>query len=164
MTTVDRLAEIGSAFVDGEDLKQIITEESMHYILNPDPEHRFLAMDHYVVEHAPFLRVKKILIRLARLAGMPLGAAVWIRVPGRDQVTPCVLNGTQQRLYTFGLQVLDTPECMKTVLDEGVRVSLPADENFKVATALAPVRDSLDDIVGVLELNAPTEDDSVSWA
>lgn len=159
-----RIAEIAAGILDGEDLKAIITEKAMHYVANPDPKHRYLAGDYYDVEHEPFLRTKKLLTRLQRLAKLQTGSAVWVPVPGQKAVTAAVLDGPCQRFYTFGQGRLDTPAEMKQVFDSGEIRRAPWREGDRLATVLAPVRDSLGDVVAVAEFTAPLEAPPPAWS
>lgn len=152
-----RLAEIAEGMLDGEVVKTIVTEKAMHYVANPDPRHRFLAGDYYDVDHESFLAVKKFLMRLERLGKVALNGSVWVPVPGRDQVTVAVQNGAYHRYYEFGQGTLDTPAEMKDVFQTGRIVAVGPAPDDKRVTVLAPVRDSLGDVVAAVELTAPLD-------
>jgi hypothetical protein len=156
-----RLAEITAAIIDGEDVKGIVTADAMHHIRHPDAKHRFLSMDHYDVEHGPFLRVKKLLMRIERLGAVPVNAAVWLPVPETDQVTCVLLNGPCHRYYTFGQQQMPAPDEMRRVFETGEIAAAPGDAKW--ATALAPVRDSLYDVVAVVELTSPLDPEAPAF-
>jgi len=157
LAELTRLAEIAAGILDGEEAKRIITETAMHYIANPDPEHRFLAGDYYDVDRELFLRTKKLLLRLERLArGVEVDSSVWVPVPGQDAVTTAVHNGVDHRYYTFGQETLPTPPEMREVFATGQIRQLPpdADGNRQQVTALAPIRDSLGQVVAVAEFTS----------
>jgi hypothetical protein len=54
----------------------------MHYIAHSDPEHRFLSGDYYDVEHAHFVWMKKMLLRLERLLDFSCSTSLWVQVGG----------------------------------------------------------------------------------
>ena len=157
LAELTRLAEIAAGILDGEEAKQIITEAAMHYIANPDPEHRFLSGDYYDVDPELFLRNKKLLLRLERLArGVEVDSSIWVPVPGRETVTTAVHNGVNHRYYTFGQETLSTPPEMREVFATGEIRQLPADSHGdrRQVTALAPIRDSLGQVVAVAEFTS----------
>ncbi|MEW6756339.1 MAG: hypothetical protein AB1505_36010 [Candidatus Latescibacterota bacterium] len=153
-----RLAEIVSGILDGEEVKRVITPQAMAHIANPDPEHVFLAGDYYDVDREVFLRTKKLLLRLERLARVPVDASVWVLVPGRDAVTVAVHNGVSHRYYAFGQESLPIPPEMREVLATGAVRQLGPQEDVRgsrrLVTVLTPVRDSLGDVVAVAELTS----------
>lgn len=160
LAELTRLAEIAAGIVDGEEAKRIITEQAMHYIANPDPEHRFLSGDHYDVDGELFLRTKKLLTRLERLGQVTVNSSLWVPIPGQDAVTVAVHNGVNHRYYGFGMEKLPTPPEMREVFDSGeIRQVPPSGESDggsarSLATALAPIRDSLGDVVAVAEFTS----------
>lgn len=154
-TELTRLAEITAGLVDGEDVKAIITDGAMYHIQNPDAKHRFLSMDHYDVDHATFLRVKKLLMRIERLTDVVWNASVWLRLPGTDEVTAALLNGAHHRYYKFGQQQRAMPDEMRRAFETGQVTPAPSGPDDRQVTVLAPVRDSLQDVVAVVELTAP---------
>jgi len=155
LNALTKAAHVASVIVDGEEAGRILTGDSARYIANPDPEHRYLALDHFVVEHGPFLRMKKTLKRLAMLVDPPCSACLWITLDGlQDKVTPLVQDGAMGRYYNFGAQTADiTPE-MAACLEKGEVVVAPEDHPRNTLTVLAPVFDSLGDTVGFVELSA----------
>ena len=164
LTELTRLGEIAAGILDGEEMKRIITDKAMHYIANPDPKHRYLAGDYFDVDHELFLRTKKLLTRLGRLGKVKMDGSAWVPVPGMDVVTVAVHNGAHHRYYSFGQLQLTTPPEMKEVFDTGEIRQAPLGEGDKVATVLAPIRDSLGDVVAVVELSAPLGDPPPAWS
>jgi hypothetical protein len=178
-----RLAEIAAGILDGEDAKAVITPLAMRYIASPDERHVFLSGDYFDVDHQTFIRIKKLLIRLERLGRIEANCSLWVPVPGKDQVTVAVHNGAHHRYYRFGLERLDTPPEMKQVFATGRCLAVPSptgapvpgggstgatgspvSESDGLVTALAPVRDSLGDVVAVLELTAPLDAERPAWS
>jgi len=161
---LSRLGEIAAALLDGEDVKRIITQEAMHHISRPDPEYRFLSADYYDVHHGPFLRVKKLLMRIERLSDLGVNGAIWGPVPETGKVTVALQNGPHHRYYEFGAQSRDPAPEMRRVLDAGEVTAAPTGPNDTHVTVLAPIRDSLQDVVGVVELTAPLDPDAPAWS
>ncbi len=161
---LERIAEIAAGILDGEDAKAIVTERAMRYIVDPDPEFRFLSGDYFDVNHAAFLRVKKLLTRLERLGKVPMSGSLWVKVPGGDAVTLAVQNGPHHRWYVFGQIKLETPPEMRQVFRTGAVGRVPPGSGGKVATALGPVRDSLGDVVAAAEFSAPLAAPPPAWS
>ncbi len=158
-----RLGEIAAGILDGEEVKAIITDRAMYYIANPDPQFRYLSGDYFDVDHGLFLRTKKLLLRIARLGKVQVDTSVWVPVPGTGAVTVAVQNGVHHRYYRFGQIKLDTPPEMKEVFQSGEVRTLGPDARGWV-TALAPVRDSLGEVVAVAELTAPLGGPPPAWS
>ncbi|MGQ9661050.1 MAG: hypothetical protein ACUVWX_01775 [Kiritimatiellia bacterium] len=149
------LARVASAVVDGDEAGRIITDLAMHYIANPDNQFRFLAGDYYDVDFAAFLRTKKLLMRLERLLSFRCDITLWMRVKGRpDLLTVAVHNGTLSRWYEFGAGSVRIDPTLTACLDSGEIVVAELNHPSETLTVLAPVRDSLGDVVGLLELTA----------
>jgi len=159
-----RLAEIAAGVIDGEDVKGVITPRAMYYILNPDPKHRFLVGDYFDVDHDLFLRVKKLMTRIARLSGLAVSSSMWQVIGDGKRATVVVHNGALQRWYRFGDSAIDIPPELAEVARTGEVKALPAAAGDRRATALAPIRDSLGDVVAVCEFSAPLGQQSPAWS
>lgn len=165
LTELTRLAEIAAAILDGEEVKRIITDQAMHYVANPHPDHPFLAGDHYDVDAELFLRMKKLLLRIVTLSELDIGATVLVPVGDTNWVTVALHNGTCFRYYmVFGQLKLETPGEIAEVLRTGRVVSVPPDDATPLATALGPIRDSLGDVVGVVELTSAVDGRRRAWS
>jgi hypothetical protein len=148
-------ARVASIMVDGDEAKRIITDRAMHYISHPDPNHRFLSGDHFDVDHAHFLRMKKTLLRLERLLGFSCSASLWVNVEGLEgTVTLAVQNGSLHRYYRFGEEKLEAPAEMVECIGTGQTVVAPLEHPSQMLTVLAPIFDSLGDVSGAVELSA----------
>jgi len=159
------LARIAEAMLDGEDAKRILTDDAMAYLDKPHPRYRHLPGDHYDVDHGRFLRVKKLLLRLATLVDFDLNASVLVPISELDQVTVALHTGTTFRYCAqFGQLSAELPAVVADVFKDGVIRGVPPDDASPLATALAPVRDSLGDVVAVVELSAcpPASPESTS--
>lgn len=150
---LERLAHIAEVMVDGDQAARVITPLASHYIANPNPKHFHLAGDYYDVDHAAFLVMKKTLLRLERLVDFPCNATLWMRVAGAPEwLTPVVQNGRLHRYYRFGEGRYKPVSEQATCLAKGRVVAAPVSGSKKYLTVLAPVRDSLGDVVGCVEL------------
>ena len=154
LSALKETARVAAVMVDGELAKRIIADRSHHYIANPDPKFRFLTGDYYDVDHASFLLMKKTLLRLEKLVDFPCNTSLWVRVKGlEDHVTVAVQNGSLHRYWQWGEHKRELAGEMAGCFACGEVTVAPEDENL--ATVLAPVRDSLGDVVGVVELTSP---------
>jgi len=150
-----RLARIGEIMVDGELAGRIVTPLASHYIANPHPKHPHMSGDYYDVDHAAFLAMKKTLLRLERLVDFPCNTALWMRVAGAPEwVTAVIQNGRLHRYYRFGEGRRKPEGEMAQCLASGRVVEAPLAGSDKYLTVLAPVRDSLGDVVGCVEFTA----------
>jgi hypothetical protein len=148
-------ARVASVMVNGEEANRIITDRAAHYAAHPDPQYRTMAGDYYDVEHQTFLRMKKTLQRLQRLVGFPCHTALWVRMRDLEgHMTLALQNGTVHRYYRFGGSRIETPPEMEACMSSREITTAPGDHPTETLTVLAPVEDSLGDVVGVVELSA----------
>jgi len=156
LKTLGEVARVASVMVDGDEARRIITERAMKYLAAPsDPRHRFLSGDYYDVDLAAFLRMKKLLMRLECLADFKCGAKLWVKVEGlADHLTLAVQQGSAGRYYTFGQEKLRAEGELAECLGTGQVTAAPLEHPSRTVTVLAPVRDSLGDVVGLVELTA----------
>jgi len=147
-------ARVAGVMVDGELAGKIISERAMRYIKYPNPRYRFMTGDYYDVDHDSFLLMKKTLLRLGRLVDFPCGTSLWLQVPGKKNEMTCVVqNFKLHRYYRFGAGSQPAAPEMIKCLKTGEVVLAPAHKDL--VTTLAPVRDSLGDVVGVVEFCSP---------
>ncbi len=150
---------------DGELCRQIVTERSWKWMRDFDPNDRWSSMDNWDLEHAPFIAAKKTLLRLERLAppGVRVQCLLWVPVPTLPgKATVVIWNGGPSRWWTWGaIQRGLTPE-MKAALKTGELVNLPPGDT-DVTTVLAPVRDSLKEVAGFIEVSASAAPPVINW-
>jgi hypothetical protein len=79
-------------------------------------------------------------------------------------VTVALQNGPHHRYYRFGSLQQEAPPEMGRAFETGEAVAAPLADGDTHATVLAPVRDSLQDVVAVVELTAPLDPDAPAWA
>ncbi len=146
------VAEAATAMVDGEMVKQIQTARSAASMVKKDPRDPWAASDNYDVNHAPFVAVKKTLIRLARLCPGPCDLNLWMPVPGMASRVHVVIRNVHEisQFWTWGALTQEMFPEMARVLATGERVTVR--KRAGMVSVLTPVRDSLDEIVGLVEV------------
>lgn len=154
LETLGRVARIASIIVDGDEASRIIKEDSMFALVHDQPEYRFLALDRYRVDIDTCMRMKKLLLRIEQLEETEYCCSLWVPVPATDLVTLALQNGNMNRYYDFGQKVLAIPEPMQRCMTGKEPVFLTPDDERSVATVLAPVYNSLEEVSAVLELSS----------
>jgi hypothetical protein len=156
---LDEVARIASIMVDGDECKRVVTKQSVHEMFHPDPRDKWSAADNYSVNHEPFIRVKKTLARLSRLIDAPCDINLWMPLPEKNKIHIVIRNVNEMsQFWPWGTLFQDTPEPMRKVLATGERVTVKL--RPQMISVLAPVRDSLGDIVGLLEVIATKKADA----
>jgi len=149
------LGRIAAALVDGDEATRVLAERSLRYIKDPNPKFRFMTGDYLDVDHATFLRVKKLLLRVQRLVDFRTGTALWLAYEDMpDKLVMALQNGSLNRYYGFGAMTTDMRPEMSECLEKG-EVTLAPDDEKRPVTVLAPVRNSLQEVVGLVEISAP---------
>jgi hypothetical protein len=149
------LARIASALIDGDEARRTITRRAYFYATDPYPQHIYMAGDQLDFDLARHDRLKKFLLRLETLAGVRCNAGVWVRMPGAEErVTVVCHNGSLHRWYRFGESARPLEPEMRACAEAGAVVVARPTAATPLVTALGPIRDSLEDIVGFIELTA----------
>ena len=151
---LDEVARVASVMVDGDLCRRIMTPRAVEFLNKKDPKDPWVASDNFDVNHEPYIRAKKTLMRLARLVNFPCDVNLWMPVPTdppRIQVLIRNVNEMSQ-FWSFGALHQPVEPEMQKVLSKGERVTVTRKPGF--VSVLAPVRDSLDDIVGLVEVVA----------
>ena len=159
------IARVAAVMFDGELCREIVTDRSWLWMANFDPKDRWSAMDNYDVEHGPFVTAKQTLLRLERLApaGARLQCLLWVPVatlPGK--VTVIIWNGGPSRWWKWGGNHLDATPEMQAAVKTGRLQEVP-EAGTGVVTILAPVRDSLKEVTGFIEVSASTKAAAINW-
>lgn len=129
---LDEIARTASVMVDGDLCQRIV--------------------DGYSLREPEFTHVKKTLIRLSRLISYPCDVNLWMPVkgePGRIQIVIRNENELSQ-FWVFGARSQPMFPQMSEVLKTGQRVTV--EKRPEMISALAPVFNSLGDIVGLVEV------------
>ena len=156
---LDEVARVASVMVDGDLCQRIVTDRAMGSILKKEAGDPFLASDNYDVNHEPFIRTKKTLIRLSRLVDFPCDVNLWMPLPVDPPRIHIVIRNTHEmsQFWTWGALHQKMFPPMKRVLDTGERVTVTDKPGW--ISVLAPVRNSLGDIVGLVEVVSRTKPD-----
>ena len=149
---LDDAARVASVMIDGDACRHIVTARALDYLLRNDPKDRFLAGDNYEVNYDAFDSVKKTLIRISRLVSFPADANLWMPVPGQpDKIRVVIRNANElSQFWPWGALYQNMIPEMKTVLVTGRRVTVAQKPGW--VSVLAPVSNSLGDIVAVVEV------------
>jgi len=149
---LDQVARVATAMVDGDVCLRIQTKRSLEFLEKKDPKDPWIASDNYDVDHAAFIQIKKTLMRLAHLCPGACDANLWMPVaadPSRVQVM--IRNVYEMSAFwKWGEMLQPMPEEMKRVLTTGERVTFRGKGGM--VAVLAPVYDSLDNIVALVEV------------
>lgn len=147
------IAHIATTILDGDECASIVTERAEKWLFKKHPKDRWFGSDNYDVKQDVFIRHKKLLIRLSRLAEFPCDCNLWLKIRIRPEKIGMVIrqrNGLQQ-FYRFGQQAIDPPPEFKNVLEKGETVVIEGKKSDYISV-LTPVRNSLDEVVGLVEV------------
>ena len=97
---LDEVARIASVMVDGEECKRIPKKEVIHEMFHPDPRDKWSAADNYAVNHEPYIRVKKTLIRLSRLVNFPCDVNLWMPLPQDNKIHVVIRNSNEMSQFS----------------------------------------------------------------
>ena len=149
---MDSVARIATVMVDGDLCQRIQTKRSLEFLLKTDPKDPWLASDNYDVDHEAFLRTKKTLMRLARLCPRECDVNLWMPVPGTPGKVQVMIRNVYElsSFWKWGDLHQPMPPEMKTVLESGQRVIVHSGRGM--LSVLAPVYNSLNEIVGLVEV------------
>jgi hypothetical protein len=149
---LDEIARVASVMVDGDVCQRIVTPRALAFMSKKDPRDQWADSDNYDVDDAAFNRVKKTLIRLSMLADYPLDVNLWLPAPGTPpRVQIAIRNHNElSQFWDWGKLSQEMFPEMRTVLTTGKRVTVK--QKPGLISVLAPVRNSLDEIVGLVEV------------
>ena len=148
---LDIVAHVGSAMVDGDICQKIVTQRARELMFASDPRDRFLAGDNYDVDDVAFNTVKKTLIRLSHLSSFPADVNLWMPIEGHAGKIQLVIRNKNEmsQFWNWGELYGDMVPQMETVLKTGQRVTVTNKPGW--ISVLAPVYNSLGDVVGLIE-------------
>lgn len=157
---LDEIGRVATAMVDGDVCEHIVSDRALRYMSHPDPRDEYADGDNYDVNDDAFIRTKKTLMRLANLADYPVDVNLWVPLkedPPRIQV---VIRNKYEMSQFWDWGKLNQPmfPAMKTVLETGKRLSVKEKPGF--VSVLAPVRNSLGQIVALVEVVGRTKPDA----
>ena len=145
--------------VDGDVCLRIQTPRSAQFLLKRDPRDPWLASDNFDVDDAAFIQTKKTLMRLARLCTEACDANLWMPVKSSPPQIQIQIRNVYEMsgFWKWGDLHQEMPPEMKRVLDTGERVTVRRGSGM--ISVLAPVYDSLGDLVAVVEIASQVKRD-----
>ena len=148
---LDDIARVGSVMVDGDVCQMVVTPRALQYMFAKDPRDPWVATDNYDVDEASFNAVKKTLTRLSHLAAFPVDVNLWMPIEGHpDKIHIVVRNRNEMsQFWPWGALYQDMLPPMETVLKTGKRLTITSKPGWM--SVLAPIYNSLGDIVGLIE-------------
>jgi hypothetical protein len=148
---LDEVARVASVMVDGDICRRIVTPRALEYMFKNDPRDPWAAGDNYEVNDEAFLTVKKTLIRLSRLVPFPCDVNLWMPVAGHPDKVHIVIRNSNElsQFWPWGALYQDMIPSMKQVFESGRRLTVAERPGW--VSVLAPVYDSLGDIVALVE-------------
>ena len=152
MRDLEEVARVASVLVDGDLCQRIMTARASARLTVVDPKNRWAASDDFDVNHENYIPVKKLLIRLSRLVPYPCDVNLWMPLeknPGKIQILIRNVNEMSQ-FWTWGALHQDMTPAMREVVESGQRRTVA--EKSGMVSVLAPVSNSLGDIVGLVEV------------
>ncbi len=140
------VARAGEVFVDGEVFRGIVL----------DPEVN--TGDDYQVRHENFIAVKQTLLKLKRLVDGDVGVVAWRRFKDQaDMVVSVDIHPCSTRPGNHPLTEAMTAAFAGRTAFQEIEI-----KGFPALSACGPIRDSLDDVVGVVEVYASLAPDAFS--
>ncbi len=158
--SLDEIARVATIMIDGDVCQRIVTARALAHMLHSDPRDEWQAGDNYDVNNDAFIQTKKTLIRLAMIAPYPVDVNLWMPVPTTKDIQVVIRNKHELSQFWNGEMQQAMPAPMLQVLKTGTRVTVT--EKMGMISVLAPVRNSMGEIVGLVEVvsgPAPPEHD-----
>lgn len=148
---LNEIARIASVMVDGDVCQDIMTKRSLDRMFVVDPKDPWAASDDFNVNHEPYIQTKKTLIRLSRLLPYPCDVNLWMPFNNKpDRIQILIRNANElSQFWPWGALSQDMVPEMKRVLETGERQTVM--QKAGMISVLAPVRNSLGDIVALVE-------------
>ncbi len=149
---LDEIARVATAMVDGDICQRIVPPRAIDFMNRTDPRDQWADADNYDVDDQAFNATKKTLIRLSSLAQYPVDVNLWMPLAGAVPRIQVVVRNRHEmsQFWEWGKLYQPMFPEMQTVLSTGRRLTV--EKRPGVVSVLAPVRDSLDDIVGLVEV------------
>lgn len=157
---LNEIARVATSMVDGDVCEHIVTDRALRYMSHPDPRDQYADGDNYDVDDQAFISTKKTLIRLANLADYPVDVNLWMPLAGDPPRIQIVIRNKYEMSQFWNWGKLNQPmlPAMKSVLDKGKPLTVK--EKPKFVSVLAPVRNSLGQTVGLVEVVGQTTIDA----
>lgn len=147
------IARTVTCMVDGELVKNILTERAQEKAFTVDPRDPWVGGDNWDYNHEPFQRTKQTLSRATCLAAGTVGCTLYMPAPANPRKWHLLLNtafGARQMMAGADLIAADPDPELLQVFHTGRRVAVTkVAENYSVLT---PVYDSMGQVVAVVEV------------
>ena len=158
--SLDEVARTASVMVDGDACQRIVTPRARDYMFKKDPNDPWVDGDNYEVNDHAFIAVKKTLIRLSHLAPFPCDVNLWMPIAGHPDKIRIVIRNVNEmsQFWPWGKLYQDMIPQMKQVLETGRRITVTEKPGW--VSVLAPVHNSLDDTVALVEVVSQTRLDA----
>ena len=147
---LQEIARVATVMVDGDVCQHIVTQRALQHMLHSDPRDNWQAGDNYDVHAAPFIQTKKTLIRLSMLAPYPVDVNLWMPVPTTQDIQVVIRNKYNLSQFWHGELEQPMPPEIREVLQSGK--TLTVQKSPEMISVLAPVRNSLNEVVGLVEV------------
>ena len=134
-----RLARAATVFIDGEAFKGIPVRPDLN------------GGDDYAVDHEKFIAVKKTLLKIKRIEDGDVGLTTWRpwKEGQAEQVCPADMHPLEVRPGSHPIS-----PAMEAAFKGEVGVQDLVMRGHPVLSVCAPIRDSMEDVVGVVEIFA----------
>ena len=153
---LDNIGRVATVMLDGDLCQRIVTPRAMEKMLHTNPRDKWADADNYDVDDEAFIRTKKMLIRLSNLVDYPADVNLWMPLPGSPARIQIVIRNRHEmsQYWEWGKLYQPMFSDMKQVLDTGRRLTAAKKAGF--VSVLAPVKNSLGDVVGLVEVVSRT--------
>ncbi len=157
--SLEDVARIATVMVDGDICTHIQTKRSIEYMSKKDPRDPWIASDNYDVNDGPFIQTKKTLIRLAQLCPSACDVNLWMPVPSRPDRVQILIRNVHEisQFWKWGDMDQEMPPEMKRVLEHAEFVTVR--RKAGMTSVLAPVYNSLEDVVALVEVVSESNPD-----
>lgn len=149
---LDGIARVATAMVDGDTCQRIVTERALEHMSHQDPRDEYAAGDNYDVDDQAFIAVKKTLMRLATLAEYPVDVNLWMPLDKDLKRVHIAIRNRYEMSQFWEWGKLEQPifPLMRSVLETGKRLTVKQKPGY--VSVLAPVRNTLGEVVGLVEV------------
>jgi len=148
---LENAGRIATVMVDGDICQKIVTPLAKEYMFKVDPRNEWMAGDNYDVNDVAFNATKKTLIRLSHLTSFPSDFNLWMPIDGHAGKIQVVIRNKNEmsQFWRWGDLYQNATPAMQTVLNTGRQVTVMDKPGW--ISVLAPVYNSLGDVVGLVE-------------
>jgi len=150
---LERLAQVATAVVDGDECERIMTPRALEKMFRTDPRDRWAGHDNFDVNDKPYIAVKKLLRRVATVAPFPVDCNLWMSFRERPDLVQVLIRQVNEisGFWKWGDLYQPMPAEMKEVFVTGKAKTV---RRGGVGVGVAPVYNSLGDVVAVVEVAA----------